>query len=132
MEASQGIIRAALSDQKCILVVEDDPLFLQMLQGIIEELGGYQVMLAANGFQALALVRSRKPDLLLLDYYLPGMNGLDLYHRLHTQSAYADIPAFFLSTDALQSLFKREQLAFMSKPFDIEDFLRQIETLLSG
>lgn len=82
--------------------------------------------------QALKLVRSRKPDLLLLDYHLPGMNGLDLYHRLHAQSAYADIPALFLSSDALQSIFKREQLAFLSKPFEIEDFLRQIEALLSG
>lgn len=120
------------SNRKRILVVEDDLTLSQVVKGIIEELTGHQVMLAANGFQVLSLVRSTKPDLLVLDYYLPGMDGLDLYHRLHADRAYADIPVLFLSSDALRAVFEREHLAFLGKPFEVEDLLRQIATLLPG
>lgn len=89
-------------------------------------------MHGANGFQALSLVRSTKPDLFVLDHHLPGMDGLDLSHRLHADRAYADIPVLFLSSDALRTLFEREHLAFIGKPFEVEDLLRQIEALLAG
>lgn len=132
MEDSQESIKVDILEKKCILVVEDDPILLQMLKGVIEEEGGHQVILAANGFQALNLIRSTKPDLFLFDYHLPGMDGIDLYHLVHVDRAYAHIPVLFLTANASETVFEQEHLDFLRKPFDIEDLLLQIEELLTG
>jgi CheY-like chemotaxis protein len=127
MEDSQLSINRAELDKKCILAVEDDRAISQMLQGIIEDLGGHHVILAANGYQALDLVRSTTPDLFLFDYHLPGISEMDLYQILHADRAYAHIPVLFLSAETPDATFAHEQLALIRKPFDIDALLLQIE-----
>jgi CheY-like chemotaxis protein len=127
-----ALITPSLLNQKCILVAEDDPAISHLFKGIIEEWSGHQVMIAANGFQALNLVRRTKPDLFLFDYHLPGIDGLELYHRLHADRAYADIPVLFLSAHASEAAFEQQQLALIRKPSELEDLLLKIEALLTG
>lgn len=132
MRDLQALTPMDISNKKRILVVEDDPTISEMLQGIIEEWGGYQAIVATDGSQALSLLNSAKPDLLLVDYHLPGMNGLDLYHRLHAECAWAAVPVLFLSAIASETIFEQEHLAFIRKPFELEDLLLKIEALLTG
>ena len=65
-----------------ILVVDDDPMVLATCQRILT-LGGYAVLAAGSGADALRLARNATIDLALLDVMMPGMNGIELAHRLH-------------------------------------------------
>lgn len=116
---------------KTVLVVDDDPEISKTLKGIIEEFEVCQVVLAANGFQALNIVRGVKPDLFLFDYRLPGMDGIELYHRLHSDREFAKIPVLFLSANASREVFEKDHLPYISKPFELEDLLQKIEALLT-
>ena len=77
-----------------ILLVEDDP----KLAGFIGEeltLEGYQVSVATNGLDGLTMARNLQPDLLILDWMLPGISGLDLCLRL--RSTGIEIPIIMLT-----------------------------------
>ena len=63
-------------DEKLILVVEDDTAIGTLLVQILAQETCYHALLAADGFEALNVVREIKPDLFILDYQLPAMNGI--------------------------------------------------------
>jgi CheY-like chemotaxis protein len=104
-----------------ILHVEDDASLQKLVRTALEQLGGYAVLTAANGFRALELARQAAPQLLLLDLDLPGMDGVETLHRLRRIEGLQDVPAIFLTaasdarvTDKLRAVGVREVLA---KPF---------------
>ncbi len=132
MVAFQEVGKRDLFATKSILVVEDDLELATMLKNIIEECGGKQVILAANGFHALEILQSMKPDCFLFDYHLPGIDGIKLYQLLHSNRAFAHIPVLFLSAHAAKEVFEAHHLSYLSKPFEVEDFLQKIEALLTG
>ncbi len=115
---------------KTILVVEDDLEVSEMLKSILEIFAPYQVMHATNAFQALHIMRNVQPDLFLFDYRLPGIDGLELYQRLHAYKAFAHIPVLFLSAVAPRDLLEKQHLPSMGKPFEMEDLLHKIDKLL--
>src|ERR1700761_1996893 len=75
-----------------ILIVDDDPLTLKLLTGVLEN-QNYEVIQARNGEDALAIAVLDEPRLAMLDINMPGMSGLDLAKRLRSDS---DIPFVFL------------------------------------
>jgi two-component system, OmpR family, response regulator len=104
-----------------ILHVEDDPSLQNLVRITLEQLGGYAVRTAVNGYLALDLARQAPPDLLLLDLDLPGMNGIATLRALRQIDGLGGVPAVFLTAavdpqiDAeLRSLGVQEVLA---KPF---------------
>jgi two-component system, OmpR family, response regulator len=80
-----------------ILHVEDDPSLQNLVRIALESLGGYAVRTAADGYQAMALVRETPPQLLLLDLDLPGMNGIATLRALRQLPGLAGVPAVFLT-----------------------------------
>ncbi len=66
--------------KETILVVEDDPQAQQLLTDILQQ-GGYHVLNAQDGAQGLALAKQERPDLILMDVQLPGLNGLAVARR---------------------------------------------------
>lgn len=117
---------------KVILMVEDDPNLSETLKVIIGMFVSYQVIHAADAFQALNIMQSVQPDLFLFDYRLPGMNGLELYQKLHASKDLTNIPVLFLSAVAPKDLFEKQDLPFMGKPFDMDDLLQKIDRLLTS
>jgi DNA-binding response OmpR family regulator len=115
---------------KVILLVEDDPDLSEMLKGMIEIFVSYRVMHATNASQALDIMQSVQPDLFLFDYRLPDIDGLVLYQKLHASHAFAHIPVLFLSAIAPKSLFEKQHLPSMVKPFEMDDLLQKIDRLL--
>lgn len=104
-----------------ILHVEDDPSLQNLVRITLEQLGGYAVRTAANGYLAIDLARQARPDLLLLDLDLPGMNGIATLRALRQIDGLGAVPVVFLTAAAdlqvdaeLRSLGVREVLA---KPF---------------
>lgn len=119
-----------------ILHVEDDPSLQQLVRIALEHFGGYAVLTAANGYQALDLARESAPDLLLLDMDLPGMNGIATLHALREIEGMAKVPVVFLTAavdmqvDAeLRSLGVREVLA---KPFRPRLLVQALGRVLAG
>jgi CheY-like chemotaxis protein len=118
---------------KTVLIVEDDEAIGALLVQVIEQETSYQAVLASDGFQALKMLRTVKPDLILLDYSLPGMNGLELYDTIHTVRALKHLPVLIVSAETarIQKEAKARQLSQLKKPFEITNLLEAIEQLFS-
>jgi CheY-like chemotaxis protein len=116
---------------KTILVVEDDSDLAEFFVQALKDETPHQVMLVADGFQALKMVRSIKPDLFVLDYQLPSMDGIELYDQLHTTEGLEDVPALFMSANAPTGELKKRRVYYIKKPFELDDMLKTIENLLS-
>ena len=118
---------------KMVFIVEDDEAIGDLLVQAIEQETSYHAVLASDGFQALKMLRTVKPDLILLDYSLPGMNGLELYDTIHTVKALKHLPVLIVSAETarIQKEIKARQLPQLQKPFDLANLLQAIERLFS-
>ena len=121
------------TDVKTVFIVEDDDAIGDLLVQAIEQETSYQAVLASDGFQALKMLRTVKPDLILLDYSLPGMNGLELYDTIHTVKALKHLPVLIVSAETarIQKEIKARQLSQLQKPFELTSLLQAIERLFS-
>jgi len=113
-----------------ILIVEDDPDTQQML-GMILSSEGYEVLPASNGTLALELLRKMGPDLLVLDWMLPGMDGLEVCRRSREISS---VPIIMLtaktaSQDRVAGLDTGAD-DYLAKPFEPEELLARIRAQL--
>ena len=117
---------------RVILVVEDEETISDFVVRLLELETPYKALSAANAVQALELVDVIKPDLFLLDYQLPGINGLELFDRLHTMQGLEAVPALMFSANALsQKPLQERHITFFMKPFDLDDLLQAVEKLLT-
>lgn len=85
-------------NKKLILVVDDNAMLLRNMKYLLED--KYQVSVAASGPQALNAIRRQKPDLILLDYEMPGMNGSETLEAIRADAFMKDIPVIFLTAVA--------------------------------
>ena len=120
---------------KTILVVEDDDDLAELILEVIQQEGPqdkppYKPVLATDSMQALEISRTLKPNLFLLDYYLPRMNGLELYDRLHTMEGLEETPAIFMSANPPRQEIEKRNLISVKKPFNLKDLLHTIEKVL--
>lgn len=109
---------------KLILVVDDDEDFGTNLVQIIQTETPYHAIYAHDAFESLRITRNLRCDLLLLDYLLPGIDGIDLYDLLHSLPSLADVPTILMSasTRLPQHAIEERNLPRLSKPFDLEEF----------
>lgn len=114
-----------------ILVVEDDASIGEVLLHVLENETSYHAVLATNSVEALQLIDQIQPCLFLLDYHLPGMNGLDLYDRLHVMKGLETIPALFLSANIPKKEVEKRHVQVLHKPFDLDELVQIIEKLLT-
>jgi len=84
---------------KRVLVVDDMAIFREPIQLALRA-AGYDVATAADGVQAIAAISNRRPDVILLDINMPGMNGVSLLRRLRATPSLASIPVLVLSANA--------------------------------
>lgn len=115
---------------KTILLVEDDANIGEVLVQAIAQETSYMAILVADGFEALSTVQGIKPNLFILDYQLPRMNGIELYDRLHAQEELAQVPAIMMSARLPQQELEKRRIIGMNKPIDLDDFLETIDDLL--
>lgn len=120
---------------KKILLVEDDPSVLRAISFILEK-EGYQVLTAVNGLEGLRKVKEEKPDLLILDVMLPGLDGFEVCHRLRAETQTAQLPILMLSAKG-QAADKATGLQvganeYLTKPVERSVLLSTIETLLAA
>jgi CheY-like chemotaxis protein len=120
------------ANEKKILIVEDDTFISEVLVLVIAQETPYQPLYVPDAFQALVTVNDVKPDLFLLDYHLPRMNGIELYDRLHVTQGLEHVRAIMISANLPQQEIKQRQIVGIRKPFGLDDLLDTIEKVLAG
>ena len=117
-----------------ILVVEDNPDNM-MLTVMLLESAGHAVLMAVDAEAGLALARAERPDLILMDIQLPGMDGLEATALLRQDDATRSVPVIALTALAMKGDEERIRAAgcdgYISKPIGIQDFLATVAAQLS-
>lgn len=116
---------------KTILVVEDDEDIGSFIVEALLQETSYQALLVTTGSKALETVKTIKPNLFVLDYLLPRMNGIDLYDRLHATQELQDIPAVMISANIPTSEARKRKITCLKKPFELDELLQTIEKLIA-
>lgn len=114
-----------------VLVVEDQQLLRHVLRDILESVA--RVATARDGAEALRLVHELRPDVVVSDVSMPGMDGLQLLAALRADPATREIPMVVLSGDVLSlrdRISEEPGLAILSKPFDQEKLVSTVESFL--
>ena len=118
-----------------VLIVDDDFMVAKVHAAFVAALDGFQVVgTATTGAAALAEVERLRPDLVLLDVYLPDMTGLDVLRRLRADGSAVDVVVISAArdVDSIRSALHGGVLHYLVKPFDrrtFEDRLRQYAAL---
>jgi DNA-binding NtrC family response regulator len=115
-----------------ILIVEDDEAIGDLLVQVLKSETPYLALLATDAAQALERVKAVKPNLFILDYHLPGIDGLELHDRLHAIEGLEEVPTLMISSHSPgRQAMKQRQITFLKKPFELVDVLNSVEALLS-
>ena len=116
-----------------ILVVDDDPYILMSLEFLMKK-GGYEVMIARNGTEALDIINSNKPSLILLDIMMPDVDGYAICDYVKTTPSLSDIVVVFVSAKTKDADIKKGlalgAAKYISKPFSTRDIMVQVAALL--
>ncbi len=123
----------AVEVKPVVLVVDDDPILLSSVADILR-VGGYDMLTAANGLEALTVMHRQTPDLILADVMMPEMDGFAFYQAVRDNPEWAPIPFIFLSALGEQSDVRRGYTLgadhYLVKPFEPEDLLIAVESRL--
>lgn len=131
----QGVIPPAASHirhNSLILIVEDDAAIADFLQQLIDEETPYSSMVVSDSLQALEKVQQISPCLFLLDYRLPGLNGVELYDRLQTIEETQGVPAIMMSATLPTEELQKRGIYSLRKPMDIGNVIRMITHALAS
>jgi DNA-binding NtrC family response regulator len=122
-----------LARQEKILLVDDVPSNLTVLTSALEP-QGYEIFAAPNGTTALAVAAKAKPDLILLDIMMPGLDGLETCRRLKQAEATRDIPVIFITARgeivSVVEGFRVGGVDYVVKPFQTEEVFNRVATHL--
>jgi CheY-like chemotaxis protein len=117
-----------------LLVVEDDDVYRQFLSTALE-LSGYHVQMARDGAQAIEILQSVPPDLVLLDLSMRAVSGWDVLHFMRDQIALEYTPVVILTANADEPTRRQTSAervnGLLLKPVSLDEILSTIETLLA-
>jgi DNA-binding response OmpR family regulator len=120
---------------KEILIVDDEPSIVVPVQFLMEQ-QGYRVIVAENGHDALDLIYKYKPDLVLLDIMLPGIDGYEVCEIVRLNPTYRDIKIIFLTAKGREvEIAKGLALgadAYVTKPFSNAELVAKVKAVLEN
>jgi len=117
-----------------ILIVEDNDKNLKLVRDVLQ-VKGFSTIEAGSAEDGIKLAGERKPDLILMDIHLPGMNGIEALKVLRSDSATAAIPVIAVTASVMPQ--DRNQIteagfnAYVAKPINIKEFLDAVRDMLS-
>jgi CheY-like chemotaxis protein len=120
---------------KKVLIVDDDPDVCKFMKAKLEETKRFEVVIADDGWEAIRLAKSDKPDIVLCDIDMPDMDGVSVAEKLDAMSETKQIPLVFLSSLVTPKDAARGKPAgrwpMMSKQSPIPDIIRRIDDALA-
>jgi CheY-like chemotaxis protein len=119
-----------------ILIIDDEPTMRELLMETLEELEdkGVEILIAEDGEEGVEIVRTEKPDFIILDVTMPGMNGFEVCDIVKNKLGMKDVYVLML-TASVMGLNKQNYKdvgadIFMTKPFDPEEITKEAAKLL--
>lgn len=117
---------------KYILAADDEPMNLEIMQMILMD--KYELHCVENGVECLESIEKRLPDLLLLDFAMPEMNGLEVCEHLRSQERTENLPIImvsgYASKEHISKGFKAGVNEYVTKPFKSEQLLKVVEEFI--
>ncbi len=119
-----------------VLVIDDNPEMLEMLEAILRHQGDHEVLLSSSGKDGLEKARSKTPDVAIVDVMMPDMNGYEVVRKLRANPGTNGIHILILTArgqpvDRLTAL-KTGANYYMSKPVDARELLREVENFVNN
>jgi len=119
---------------KNILVIEDDPIFIKLISHALEQ-HSFNVLRVTNGMNALdCLSKNNKIEAVILDLFLPDINGLEILKKIRTHPVYAEIPIIILTSndDKLDAIITIEMGAddYITKPFHKRELIARLNAIM--
>ena len=116
-----------------ILVIDDNANNLGILFDYLRP-AGYKVLLAQDGKSAIQQIRYQQPDMVLLDIFMPGLDGFDTCRQLREQKGVEDIPIIVLTVlsenEGRKKAFQAGATDYITKPIGVEELLTRLDTHL--
>jgi len=123
------------SGRRKVLVVDDDPEIVELMVDVLERDGRFDVRTASSGYDAGVLTQEFRPDMIILDYMLPDVNGNVVCKTIRNNPAFEHVKIIIVSgvinQDEINHLLKMGADAFMKKPFSIEELVNKMTELLA-
>jgi CheY-like chemotaxis protein len=131
-EQVEGPLSVEGQAAQSILVVDDEPVIRALLSKFLTQ-QGYRVRTAPDGPTALALVRQEPPRLVILDIYMPGMNGVEVFRRLRAQGYRGGVVTLTASQDErlLQEMLELGSVDVVGKPIDLDRLALVVQVALA-
>lgn len=118
-----------------VLLAEDDP-DIQMVARLSLKRAGFNVRVVGNGREALDAIRDEKPDVVLLDWMMPELDGPETCRQLKSNPATSAIPVIFLTAKSQESEIQRGlslgAAGYVTKPFDALTLGQQVKTIVAA
>ena len=117
-----------------VLYIEDQDLNLRLVERILHNRPGYELITAMQGGLALDIAREHRPDVILLDINLPDMSGDEVLRRLKADPELGSVPVIMVSADAMgdrvEELMSLGASAYLTKPYKLREFFRTLDLAL--
>lgn len=124
-----------MTEKKKVLLVDDSNTVLLMQQMMLRD-GGYEVVTAKNGIEAVEKARAERPDLILLDVVMPEMNGFEACRRIREMEAMKSVPIIMVTTRSeemnVRTGYESGCSAYITKPFKSAELLSKLRRFLEG
>ena len=121
-------------DQVRVLVVDDDPSIVRIIEEMLGHEERFKVRTASTGYDAGMMTREFRPNIILLDYMLPDVNGNIVCERIKSDPDLADTRIIIISgvvrQEEIDGLLKAGADAFIRKPFQVEELIQKIDELI--
>lgn len=120
-----------MSSLQSVMLAEDDPDIAELARIAIEDFGGYKLTHFSSGEDALKGLQSSLPDIIILDYRMPGINGAEVLRQIKANTATQSIPVVFMTASVMpqhvNNLLTAGAAAVIAKPFDPLTLAERIE-----
>ena len=122
--------------QAKLLVIDDNPFICKLMASRLTA-NGYTVIIAANGTEGLKRAAEEKPDLILLDFTMPDMDGIEVGMKLKANEATRKIPIIMVTARSEHAIVVKAMesfspAAYITKPFNPEKLLSEVERVLNA
>jgi len=120
--------------KKTVMIVDDEPLINKVVEDILEP-EGYNVVVAISGQEALNKLKKVKTDLILIDFFMPGMSGRELCEKIRSDSKLKNIKVAFLTAatfteSGIKELHNMDVLDYIQKPFEYKDLIQRVKKMI--
>lgn len=120
------------SGGKTILVIDDDPSLGEFIVEALKMEKFCHPLLVRDEIQALETLKTVIPDLLVLDYQIPKINGLELANYFQATEVLKDVPILFMNANIPYKALEERHIASIEKPFGLDELLQAVKKLLSA